>query len=198
MKKAGGSCPASVTDYRLLTTSGRWIERRNSKVKDPGWLMLTGTGLSMGSTMLARREVFDEVGFYDPATFNRTDDWDWFLRYRARFPLLIVPVPLTRYTGSHRANFEVERKAIRYIWDKHGARLRAEGGRAFGTFRAAYGWKMARVDFYQGRLGACFLKLAGIALTWPLDAVKYARIVLGDLLPWGGEKERSSGSGRPL
>jgi GT2 family glycosyltransferase len=193
METVAKGCPASATDYMIFARSGRWVERRNSKLRDPNWLMLTGTGLSL-STLMAKRAVFEKIGMFDPqdpGTGNRTEDWDWFLRYRSQFPLAIVPLPLTRYNGSHRHKFETERKAIQYIWDKHGPGIRQRSRpRDYCAFKAAYIWKLARVDLDQKRYGDCLGKVVSIMLKRPFDAFKYARIVLGDVVP--GPKNRKA------
>lgn len=186
MENIATDCPASVTDYLLLTTRQNWVKRRSSKVSNHDWLMLTGTGLSMGSTMMARRDVFETIGVFDPQdpdTGNRTEDWDWFLRYRRQFKLAVVPEILTFYHGPHRAKFDVERSAIRYIWNKHHASIQAEGEGPYRTFSAAVSWKLARVDLNQRRYWDCFKKVAGVTLIRPFDAVRYASVVLGDVLP---------------
>jgi glycosyltransferase involved in cell wall biosynthesis len=61
-----------------------------------------GCDLSPGSTLLARRRSFQDIGGFDES-LHRLEDWDWLLRYAARYRVGVVPEPLARiYPGGPR------------------------------------------------------------------------------------------------
>ncbi len=56
--------------------------------------LVWGCPLGVGSTLLARKEVFAEVGLLDP-DLPRLEDWEWLMRYLPAHPLAVLPDPLT-------------------------------------------------------------------------------------------------------
>jgi glycosyltransferase involved in cell wall biosynthesis len=56
--------------------------------------LVWGCPLGVGSTLLARRAVFVEIGAFDP-DLPRLEDWEWLLRYLPAHRLGVVPDPLT-------------------------------------------------------------------------------------------------------
>jgi len=56
--------------------------------------LLWGCPLGVGSTLLARRRVFSEVGLLDP-DLPRLEDWEWLMRYLPAHRLDVLPEALT-------------------------------------------------------------------------------------------------------
>jgi glycosyltransferase involved in cell wall biosynthesis len=56
--------------------------------------LATGCSLGIGSTLLARRQVFFEVGLLDP-DLPRLEDWEWLMRYLPAHRLGILAETLT-------------------------------------------------------------------------------------------------------
>ncbi|HWE72064.1 MAG TPA: glycosyltransferase family A protein [Stellaceae bacterium] len=56
--------------------------------------LVWGCPLGVGSTLLARRAVFTEIGDFD-ADLPRLEDWEWLLRYLPAHKLGVVSDPLT-------------------------------------------------------------------------------------------------------
>jgi glycosyltransferase involved in cell wall biosynthesis len=56
--------------------------------------LVWGCPLGVGSTLLARRAVFAEIGAFDP-DLPRLEDWEWLLRYLPAHRLDVVADPLT-------------------------------------------------------------------------------------------------------
>ncbi|MFC1889985.1 hypothetical protein ACFL4G_09525 [Thermodesulfobacteriota bacterium] len=52
------------------------------------------------STVVVKRELFGEVGTFDPA-LEVCEDYDFWLRVTARYPVLLVDAPLTVKQGGH-------------------------------------------------------------------------------------------------
>ena len=56
--------------------------------------LVWGCPLGVGSTLLARRSVFAEIGAFDP-DLPRLEDWEWLMRYLPAHRLGVVADPLT-------------------------------------------------------------------------------------------------------
>lgn len=56
--------------------------------------LVWGCPLGVGSTLLARRLLFAEVGAFD-ADLPRLEDWEWLMRYLPAHRLIVMPDPLT-------------------------------------------------------------------------------------------------------
>ncbi|HEX3971067.1 MAG TPA: glycosyltransferase family 2 protein [Stellaceae bacterium] len=93
--EADASAAASVTGYviRDYRTSE---ERAFAPQPDDATLdaLVWGCPLGVGSTLLARRAVFTEIGAFD-ADLPRLEDWEWLLRYLPAHKLGVVSDPLT-------------------------------------------------------------------------------------------------------
>lgn len=55
--------------------------------------LVWGCPLGIGSTLMARRTVFAEIGPFDPA-LPRLEDWEWLMRYLPGRRLEVLPQPL--------------------------------------------------------------------------------------------------------
>lgn len=74
-----------ATRTHLLRGSDDWVLR-----------LLSGCDQYPGSTLLAKREIFDQIGPFDEA-LRRLEDWDWLLRYAAAGgKVLAIPQPLSK------------------------------------------------------------------------------------------------------
>jgi glycosyltransferase involved in cell wall biosynthesis len=87
--------PAGVTgyvidDYRTGRISTFHPEPAMARLDSLVW----GCPLGIGSTLLARRAVFDRVGLLD-AELPRLEDWEWLMRYLPVYRLGVLPAPLT-------------------------------------------------------------------------------------------------------
>src|SRR5215469_2901694 len=56
--------------------------------------LVWGCPLGVGSTLLARRSLFADLGAFD-ADLPRLEDWEWLMRYLPAHRLGVVPEPLT-------------------------------------------------------------------------------------------------------
>ncbi len=59
-------------------------------------LLVKGASISAGSTLMFRRELYDQAGPYDE-TAPLYVDWDWLLRFVRIAPLDLIPVPYAVY-----------------------------------------------------------------------------------------------------
>ena len=92
---AGASLPAGATGYVIRdyrTGEERaFIPRADDATLDS---LVWGCPLGIGSTLLARRAIFAEVGLLDPE-LPRLEDWEWLMRYLPAHRLHIFGQTLT-------------------------------------------------------------------------------------------------------
>jgi glycosyltransferase involved in cell wall biosynthesis len=87
---AGGVTGYVIRDYR--TGEERAFEPRPGDATLDA--LVWGCPLGVGSTLLARRAVFAEIGAFDP-DLPRLEDWEWLLRYLPAHRLDVIADPLT-------------------------------------------------------------------------------------------------------
>jgi glycosyltransferase involved in cell wall biosynthesis len=92
---AAPDAPASVTgyiihDYRTGERRGFHPTPADATLDALVW----GCPLGVGSTLLARREIFAEIGPLDPG-LPRLEDWEWLMRYLPRHRLGVIGEALT-------------------------------------------------------------------------------------------------------
>jgi glycosyltransferase involved in cell wall biosynthesis len=77
-----------------------------------------GCFVSPGSTLLCERAVYDEIGGLDPA-MRRLEDWEWMLRYTAKYPLGFLAEPFARIEPSHHQDVAKVLEAIEIMRARH-------------------------------------------------------------------------------
>ncbi|MGH7033562.1 MAG: glycosyltransferase family 2 protein [Stellaceae bacterium] len=118
---AGADMPASITgylirDYRYSETARFHPTEHDASLDALVW----GCPLSIGSTLLARRAVFTEIGLFDP-DLPRLEDWEWLMHYLPAHRLNVVPEALAIvHKGSDPSLAQVE-TAIARIRARHRA-----------------------------------------------------------------------------
>lgn len=93
--RAPGSAPAGVTGYVIhdyRTKEDR--EFRPAAADATLGALVWGCPLGVGSTLMARRSVFAEVGMLDP-DLPRLEDWEWLMRYLPAHRLEVLAQPLS-------------------------------------------------------------------------------------------------------
>jgi len=98
--------------------------------------LLSGCTLSPGSTLMMRREIIPESGFFDES-LPRLEDWDFLLRYTEKWKIGIITEPLAWIHFYAWPTIDAVKKSLRIIEKKHLARLKPYGKRAEKTFLAA-------------------------------------------------------------
>jgi glycosyltransferase involved in cell wall biosynthesis len=144
---------ASVTDF--VEKNSRRISGTYRRGMGMGvdYSILSWQGMGLGSTLLAKRKVFDDVGHFDPA-FSRTEDWEWLLRFYLKGKRLVtVPGILTEYTEkTYRNGVPSPPHFTLEVADKHRARIHAKSSpdlaRAFEVYVCL---RQANDDFKAGR-----------------------------------------------
>lgn len=84
--------------------------------------LLLGNFIGNGSNILARREVIESVGEFDPS-LKSCEDWDYFLRLAAKWDFVLVPEPQIFYrksTGTLTSNPQImEATGLRVLKKAH-------------------------------------------------------------------------------
>lgn len=152
--------------------------------------LLWACELSAGSTLVARRSVFDVVGLFDE-DFRRLEDWDWLFRYAQRFEILAIAEPMVSIHSLAPPPAELTGESIRSLAAKHLPRLKKMGRRRTRLFTSTLLMERASIAFHRGRnREACGLVVQSW-LAYPIrDRAFYFRMlglglrVLGKFRPW--------------
>jgi glycosyltransferase involved in cell wall biosynthesis len=118
-----------------------------------------GCAFSPGSTLMARREVFKKIGFFD-SNLARFEDWDWLLRYASKGgQMLLIPERLSHiYTRRKGVSRAISQSAQTFL-TKNKDLLQA---REKGPWRRFYGsvwFQVAGALRHDGQWGAMILPL---------------------------------------
>ena len=90
-----------------------------------------GCRVSPGSTLMARRSLFDKIGYFDE-DLKRLEDWDWLIRLSQEHEILPVADPLADIHVSHatgRQNLAAVLTATDVLRDRYLALMSDSGGR---------------------------------------------------------------------
>jgi glycosyltransferase involved in cell wall biosynthesis len=175
MKKE--NCPASVTNF-VLEGNQSLYSRKISR-EDPAWLIVTGTALGSGSSLLVQRDIFNEVGGFDPS-LRRAQDWEWLLRYHEHgYSMAILPETMMTYRGDHRSSTKVVAESLSFIETRHRSAFQ-DGSYDRGAFDAAIAWKQARNELTEKHFASGAVKLAKVAVQHPIHFLHYIKVVLDE------------------
>jgi glycosyltransferase involved in cell wall biosynthesis len=154
--------------------------RRHGTAQQLVW----GCNLSPGSTLVAERACFDEIGLFD-VTLRRFEDWDWLLRYLRRYPIAIESEVLARVNKDSMPSQSAVLEALALMRAKHQAALTGLSWRLGRKFRSALLVEEAAASFYARRYPSTFALLARAIVAYPLrNAAFYAMLArrLGSLM----------------
>lgn len=123
-----------------------------------------GCPLGLGSTLLARRQVFDEVGALDP-DLPRLEDWEWLMRYLPAHRLGVLPEPLAIVHKGGDPSVERVAAALAHIKEKHRAAWYRRSWSAGRKFDSTLLVEEAAASYYaRDRRRAMWLSLRALAL----------------------------------
>ena len=131
--------------------TGKVVLRR--KHKRGSWLrsILMGETLNFGSTLLARRELFDEIGLLDEG-LTRFQDRDWTLRYLDRYDeFLYLTEPLARIYNSGWPDAGTLVKSADALYRASEPRLARRHPQYARLFRASLDFELAVAIYRNGR-----------------------------------------------
>jgi glycosyltransferase involved in cell wall biosynthesis len=112
--------------------------------------LVWGCNLSPGSTLVAERACFEEIGLFDVA-LRRFEDWDWLLRYLQHHPIAIEPEVLARINKDSMPPASAVLGSLDLLRAKHQAALSAQSWRLGRKFRSSLLVEEAAAAFYARR-----------------------------------------------
>ena len=138
--------------------------------------LVWGCYVSPGSTLLARRQVWAEIGPLDPA-FRRYEDWDWLMRLTSRHRLGLLAEPLAEIRLSGPPDPAQVLAGLDLLERRHAEPLRRDHPELYRRFRAGLAIERAGLAFRRRRpLAASWHVLASLALV-PFGNFAFANVV---------------------
>lgn len=178
LKADANGCQLSFTAF--------WVHRAESNMavlrtprRHGSWLrsILLGETFSLGSTLLATRSRFEEVGPFNEG-LTRLQDRDWTLRYLRRWnEFLFVDEPLARIYNSGWPRPEVVERAVDLLYQAHADDLKARDPALARLFRASLWFETAVHEYRNGQQGAAARRLLKVLAVHP----PYAKYLAGRL-----------------
>ena len=124
--------------------------------------LLWGCDLSPGSTLLVRRECFEQIGLFD-TSMPRLEDWDWLLRYSARYEMTYLNEPLARVHMTNPPPLAQVQVSVERMQSKHEASVSANSRLGRRIFRASLLLELAGTNYRNSnRLRASILVIRSI------------------------------------
>lgn len=171
--------PLSFHAFRVhRMDTGKVVLRRPRRYGS--WLksILLGETFSLGSTLLARRALFDEIGLFDES-LARLQDRDWTLRYLDRYSeFLYLTEPLARIYNSGWPEAATVRKSVDALYRVNEARLIHRDPKYARLFRASLDFEVAVAVYRNGRKASALAMLAKLLARNP----SFAGYILGRFL----------------
>jgi glycosyltransferase involved in cell wall biosynthesis len=146
-------------------------ERREREFRPSDWhgtarQLIWGCNLSPGSTLIAERACFAEIGLFD-VTLRRFEDWDWLLRYLRRYPIAIEPDVLARINKDSMPSHGSVLGSLELLRAKHQAALSAESWTLGRKFRSSLLVEEAAAAFYARRFCRTSALLTRALIAYP-------------------------------
>lgn len=142
--------PLAFTAFYVTRLSGHDVIRipyRRTTWRDSS---LSGISVSLGSTLLARRSLFDEIGPLNES-IRRMEDRDWILRYLDVHPeFLVAREPLARIHNSGFPTSKTVREGAAALIEANQARLLRWGQSKLDLFRASLQFEIAVAYYREG------------------------------------------------
>lgn len=136
--------------------------------------LMWGCRLCPGSSLLVTRDCLDQVGPFD-ARLRRLEDWDWLLRFSARYRLAIATAPLAWIRHSASASREEVTFALEYLREKHTEMIagldRIERRKLESTFLV----ERAGAEYRDGDQAQAILMTARSLLRYPFRNARFFR-----------------------
>ena len=177
-KSFGASCSGYTVIHPEPGYS--WERRLPVGEKWTRYLLNNGCDLGPGSTLVARRVVFDRIGMFDES-LRRWEDWDWLLRYVADRELAIVPEPQAVIYLSPPPPSDNVRAAIPRFLGRWQGELRQLGPTRYRRLRARLCFELAMSLFHEGSRILGLLRVAQGLWSWPLQRPRAVRVVFDAL-----------------
>lgn len=159
----------SVPDAPSLCFTAFWVHRMASgnvvlrcPRKHGTWInsILLGETFSLGSTLVAERKCFLEIGPFNEK-LRRLQDRDWTLRYLERYSdFHFVPEPLVRIYNSGWPSPKQVEESTTALFAANEERLRRIGTQACRQFKASLNFEVAVANYRCGNRWVALRQLA--------------------------------------
>ena len=168
-------------------------ERRAREFRPAEWhgtvrQLVWGCNLSPGSTLIAERTCFDEIGLFD-VTLRRFEDWDWLLRYLRHYPIAIESEVLARINKDSMPSHSSVLGSLTLLQAKHQDALSAQSWRLGRKFRSTLLVEEAAAAFYARQYWHTVALLGRASVAYPFrNGAFYAMLArrLGSLAHLAG------------
>lgn len=186
--------PVACTGYRIFTPFHPNGEVRLSNrvtLHD----LLSGCGVSPGSTMVVERALLEKVGPFDEA-LRRLEDWEWLLRCAQVTPIAVVPEVLALVNNGPREKHSMEsvRDSAENIENYALAGRYGLSKREIKLLRSTLHGEVAAAAFRHKRYGSALVSLLRALNYHPFKRTSYfhriARALKGDALARLSGKDR--------
>jgi glycosyltransferase involved in cell wall biosynthesis len=168
LSKAPADCPLSFTAFWVHRAETEKVVLRSPR-RHGTWLrsILLGETFSLGSTLLATRKCFDDVGPFNER-LTRLQDRDWTLRYlQRRSEFLFVNEPLARIYNSGWPRPEVVARAVELLYRAHEEDLKTRDPSLADLFWASLCFETAVHEYRSGQHVAAARRFAKALATHP-------------------------------
>lgn len=194
MESADGATKACCVSY--VVTSGEGMPEVLVELaarRDWYRQMLLGCHVGPGTTLLVERACLEAVGGFDE-DMRRLEDWDWMLRYTARYKLATTDEVLARVYRGKAPSGDSVRRALEILRDKHLDAASARGRGARRRFLSALLLEEAAIWYRERRLLLATTRLMRSYFNYPFRRLSfYVNIVrkLGELIRTRPERSAS-------
>lgn len=181
IESADGSTKACCTSYVAVRDDGK----RESLVRLAARLdwnrhLLLGCNVSPGTTLLVERSCFEEVGYFDES-MRRLEDWDWMLRYTARYRLATVDEALAKIYINTAPSEDDVRRALVIMREKHLPSAAASSLSARQRFLSALLLEESAARYRERRLFRAVISLARSYISYPFRNLSFYSNILQKL-----------------
>jgi len=175
LRYAPADTPLCCTGYTIRRAPGDPGQVRQPAVARGSYrTLMWGCNLSPGSTALAKKSCFEEIGYFDES-LGRFEDWDWLLRYAGRYEIGVVPAVLAAVRLIDAPEGKAVRASLDRLAAKHLPAARAHGWQAQRIFQAALALELAAQFYREDRLGRAMLGVMGSLACYPLRNLAFFR-----------------------
>lgn len=193
LARASSDTMAGVTGYMIEDHRNGETRRFQPTLREVALdRLLLGCALSIGSTLLVRRAVFAEVGLID-ADLPRLEDWEWLMRYLAKYRLDALPDILTTVHKSGDPSFKQVSTAVARIRARHREEWYRRSWLAGRKFDSTLLVEEAAACYFAGNFrGAATLSLRAI-LAYPFRGGDFFAMLARRSRRLGSAKQRRAG-----
>ncbi len=158
----------SCTGYVILHLQERRAREFRPRPQDGlARQLVWGCSLSPGTTLVAERTCFDEIGLFD-VTLRRFEDWDWLMRYARHYPIAIAPEILARINKDSMPSQASVVSSLEKLRAKHRDSWYARSWRLGRKFSSTLLIEQAAATFYAQQYRQTLLLLGRAMITYPV------------------------------